>query len=110
MILKPAFYVAHLEREYRSAQQQLASDNFEGMLGSSPQMQDVFTAVRKVSTTDAPVLVLGESGTGKEQVALAIHHRSSRKDGPFVAINCGAIPRKASPRQLGADDDSAWSS
>ena len=62
------------------------------MLGASPQMQEVFAAIRKVATTDAPVLILGESGTGKEMAALAIHRRSRRKDGPFVAINCSAIP------------------
>jgi two-component system NtrC family response regulator len=62
------------------------------MLGASAEMQTVFTAIRKVATTDAPVLILGESGTGKEMAAQAIHRRSRRKDGPFVAINCGAIP------------------
>jgi two-component system NtrC family response regulator len=55
-------------------------------------MQAVFDAIRKVATTEAPVLILGESGTGKEMTARAIHQRSSRKDGPFVAINCSAIP------------------
>ncbi len=73
-------------------QRQLQTDAFENMLGTSPQMQDVFGAIRKVATTDAPVLILGESGTGKERAALAIHQRSARKDGPFVAINCSAIP------------------
>jgi len=55
-------------------------------------MQTVFASIRKVSNTDAPVLILGESGTGKEMAALAIHRRSARRDGPFVPINCGAIP------------------
>jgi two-component system NtrC family response regulator len=55
-------------------------------------MQEVFASVRKVATTEAPVLILGESGTGKEMAALAIHRRGTRKAGPFVAINCGAIP------------------
>jgi two-component system NtrC family response regulator len=62
------------------------------MIGTSPGMQQVFTSIRKVAATDAPVLILGESGTGKEVAALAIHHRSTRKEGPFVPINCGAIP------------------
>jgi two-component system NtrC family response regulator len=62
------------------------------MLGSSPKMQELFSAIRKVSTTQAPVLILGESGTGKEMTARAIHRRSDRRDGPFVDINCGAIP------------------
>jgi two-component system NtrC family response regulator len=92
VILRRTFHVAGLERDYRDLQAQLQADTFEGLLGTSPQMQRVFTSVRKVATTDAPVLILGESGTGKEMVALAIHRRSPRKDGPFVAINCSAIP------------------
>jgi two-component system NtrC family response regulator len=91
LLLKRAFHIASLEREYRQMQQ-LQGETFEGMLGTSPQMQQVFNSIRKVATSDAPVLVLGESGTGKEMVAQAIHRRSPRKDGPFVAINCSAIP------------------
>ena len=92
LILKRTFHVASLEKEYRGLQQQLKADVFEGMLGTSPGMQTVFSSIRKVATTDAPVLILGESGTGKEMAALAIHQRGRRKDGPFVAINCSAIP------------------
>ncbi len=92
VILSRAFYVASLERENRTLQTQIKGTTFEGMLGSSPQMQEVFGRIRKVVTTEAPVLVLGESGTGKEMVALAVHRLGSRKAGPFVAINCGAIP------------------
>lgn len=91
LLLGRAFHVASLEREFRHVQQ-VRGETFEDMLGTSPQMQHVFTSIRKVATSDAPVLVLGESGTGKEMVAQAIHRRSSRKDGPFVAINCSAIP------------------
>lgn len=92
VILKRAFHVAQLEREYRQMQYRLGDDNFEGMLGASQQMQEIFGLIRKVATTEAPVLILGESGTGKEMVAQAIHRQSGRRDGPFVAINCGAIP------------------
>lgn len=91
LLLARAFHVASLEREFREMQE-LQGETFEGMLGTSPQMQQVFNSIRKVATSDAPVLVLGESGTGKEMVAQGIHRRSSRKDGPFVAINCSAIP------------------
>jgi len=91
-LLKRCFHVVQLEREYRQMQQLLQGDTFEGMLGSSPQMRSIFESIRKVATTDAPVLILGESGTGKEMAAQAIHQRSDRKDGPFVAINCSAIP------------------
>jgi len=99
-VLKRAFHLTGLEREYREIQRQLTSDTFEGMLGTSPEMQAVFTSIRKVATTDAPVLILGESGTGKEMAALAIHRRSRRKDGPFVPINCGAIPENLLESEL----------
>ncbi len=92
IILKRAFYIASLEKDHRELQQHLKTTSFEGMVGTSPQMQTVFSSIRKVATTDAPVLILGESGTGKEMAALAIHRRSARKDGPFVPINCSAIP------------------
>jgi two-component system NtrC family response regulator len=92
VILKRGFHLAGLERDYRELQKHVQAEVFEEMLGTSPPMQSVFNAIRKVATTDAPVLILGESGTGKEMAALAIHRRSGRKEGPFVAINCSAIP------------------
>ena len=91
-LLKRCFHVALLEREYREMQQLLQGNVFEGMLGTSPPMQAVFDAIRKVATSNVPVLILGDSGTGKEMAARAIHQQSSRKTGPFVAINCSAIP------------------
>ncbi|HZL80072.1 MAG TPA: sigma 54-interacting transcriptional regulator, partial [Candidatus Limnocylindrales bacterium] len=91
-ILKRCFQVVRLEKEYAEMQQLVRGDSFEGMLGSSSPMQPIFDTIRKVATTDAPVLILGESGTGKEMAAKAIHQRSHRKNGPFVAINCSAIP------------------
>jgi len=92
LLLKRCFHVAQLEREYRDVQGRLQGEVFDGILGTSTPMQVVFDTIRKVATVDAPVLILGESGTGKEMTARAIHHRSTRKDGPFVAINCSAIP------------------
>jgi DNA-binding NtrC family response regulator len=62
------------------------------MLGSSPAMQKLFSTLHRVADSDASVLVSGESGTGKELVARAIHRESGRRDGPFVAINCAAMP------------------
>lgn len=64
----------------------------EGMVGRSEPMQAAFDRVRKAAPTDATVLILGESGTGKELIARAVHQQSSRKPGPFVAVNCAAIP------------------
>ena len=62
------------------------------MVGASPAICAVFDLVRKMATTEMPVLITGETGTGKELTAQAIHERSLRKHGPFVPINCGAIP------------------
>jgi len=92
VILQRAFHVSQLEREHHELNRRLRGEPFEGMLGTSPQMQEVFTAIRKVAVSDAPVLIMGESGTGKELVARSIHRQSARNKGPFVAINCGAIP------------------
>ncbi len=92
IILKRAFHVAQLQSEYRESVEQGADGGFEGMIGSSAPMQTVFESIRKVASRDASVLILGESGTGKEMVARAIHRRSPRGKGPFVAINCSAIP------------------
>jgi DNA-binding NtrC family response regulator len=64
----------------------------DGMIGSCDAMLGLFRSIRKVAMTDASVFISGESGTGKELTAAAIHKRSTRRDQPFVAINCGAIP------------------
>lgn len=62
------------------------------MVGASPAMLELFAQTRKIAAVDAPVLITGESGTGKELTALAIHERSQRNTGPFVAVNCSALP------------------
>ena len=100
LLLKRCFHLAQLEREYQRMQLELRGDTFEGLLGSGARMQSVFESIRKVATTDAPVLILGESGTGKEMTARAIHQRSARKNGPFVAINCSAIPESLIESEL----------
>ncbi len=100
LLLKRCIYLADLEREYRKAQEGQRANVFEDMLGTSPQMQGVFSFIRKVATTTAPVLLLGESGTGKEMAALAIHRRGPRKDGPFIPINCNAIPENLLESEL----------
>ncbi|ABQ25356.1 sigma 54-interacting transcriptional regulator [Geotalea uraniireducens] len=70
----------------------MGSEEIQEFVGTGNAMLEVFANIRKVAPTDLTVLVLGESGTGKELTAQAIHDRSTRKDKPFVAINCAAIP------------------
>jgi two-component system NtrC family response regulator len=109
LVLKRAFHVANLEKEYRELQaQQQPGDTFEGMLGTSPQMQGVFETIRKVATRDVPVLILGESGTGKEMAARAIHRRSQRRDGPLITINCAAIPETLIESELFGHEKGAF--
>lgn len=69
-------------------------------IGTCPKMKEVFDLIRKFAPTDYPVLILGETGTGKELTARAIHERSTRSEGPFIAINCGAIPRELLEAEL----------
>ena len=92
MVLCRAFYLYTLEQENRQLAERARGAAFAEMRGTSRAMQDVFATIRKVASSDAAVLVLGESGTGKELAARAIHQESDRSSGPFIAINCGAIP------------------
>ncbi len=100
VVLRRAFHVSQLEQEQREMRHRLSGDTFEGMIGTSPPMQDVFSTIRKVATTDAPVLITGESGTGKELVARAIHRLSIRESKPFIPINCSAIPENLIESEL----------
>ncbi len=77
-----AYLRSQLERRY----------SFTGIIGRSRPMRDLFQLLETVSGTSSTILVTGETGTGKELVARAIHHNSPRRNGPFVALNCSAIP------------------
>jgi len=79
-----------------------------GLIGSCAAMQEVFERVRRVSATDSTVLILGESGTGKELVARAVHAQSARRDAPFVAVNCAAIPAMLIESELFGHDKGAF--
>ncbi|MFZ2088037.1 MAG: sigma 54-interacting transcriptional regulator [Desulfobaccales bacterium] len=72
----------------------------EEMIGTCKAMRDIFCMIRKLAVTDVPVLITGASGTGKEMVARAIHQRSNWARGPFVEVNCGAIPRELLESEL----------
>jgi two-component system response regulator AtoC len=90
-----------LRRENRALREQIQKENqFESILAKSKEMQEIFRTIAKIADFKTTVLVTGESGTGKELVARAIHARSGRKDKPFVAINCGAIPENLLESEL----------
>jgi DNA-binding NtrC family response regulator len=73
---------------------------FESMIGQSRPMQEIFDLIRDVAPMDSTVLITGETGTGKGLAAKAIHTNSSRRDGPFVTVNCGAIPEHLMETEL----------
>jgi DNA-binding NtrC family response regulator len=81
-----------LNSRVQSLEREMTGQGFSGMVGQSPAMKALYSQLDKVARSDITVLVRGESGTGKELVARAIHENSSRRDGPFVAVNCAAIP------------------
>lgn len=93
LVVAKALEKRALVAENRALRHQLdGRDRTGGLVGRSPAMREVFAVVEKVAPTRTTVLVTGESGVGKELVARAVHDQSPRRDGPFVAVNCGAIP------------------
>jgi two-component system response regulator AtoC len=90
-----------LRRENRALRDEIRKEHrFEDILAKSQKMQDIFRTISKIAEYKTTVLVAGESGVGKELVARAIHHRSTRRGGPFVAVNCGAIPENLLESEL----------
>ncbi|MTI18602.1 sigma-54-dependent Fis family transcriptional regulator [Rhodobacteraceae bacterium RKSG542] len=79
-------------RDYPQARTGTPSPAFEQFIGSSPAMAGVYDQIVRMSSSNAPAFITGESGTGKELCAQALHNRSGRHNGPFIAINCSAIP------------------
>jgi len=93
ILITKALEKSNLVAENLYLRQQLRGRfSFDNIIGHSPAMQQVFARLDKIVHTDSTILILGESGTGKELVARAIHFNGARRDKPFVAINCGAIP------------------
>ncbi len=94
LTVKKALQFNGLAEENKRLKSELSDKaDFHTIVGSSKEMEKVFDVIRKVADTEASILITGESGTGKELVARSIHANSSRRDAPFVAINCAAIPR-----------------
>ncbi len=103
--------LAHCETYHRNKPNQdikTAKDLLQTLVGSSSEMQVVRRMIEQVSPSDANVLILGESGTGKEVVAQGIHRLSSRRKGPFVPVNCGAIPPELLESELFGHEKGAF--
>ncbi len=82
-----------LEREVRTLRAQVVQRYaFHNLIGKSPAMQEIYSKIEQVADSRTTVLITGESGTGKELVAKALHYNSSRRDRPFIALNCAALP------------------
>ena len=90
-----------LRRENRALRDEIRKEHrFDDILAKSQKMLDIFRTITKIAEYKTTVLVAGESGVGKELVARAIHQRSTRRGGPFVAVNCGAIPENLLESEL----------
>jgi transcriptional regulator with PAS, ATPase and Fis domain len=89
-----------LRADNKKLAEELSDKRFGEIIGSCPSMMEVFRKLQKVATTDISVLITGETGTGKELIARELHRRSHRADGPFVTINCGAIPENLIESEL----------
>jgi transcriptional regulator with GAF, ATPase, and Fis domain len=92
LIIRNALVMNELKLDNRALHEKLEQLRFGEIVGSCPPMQEVFKKVAKIASTDISVLITGETGTGKELIAREIHLRSPRVKGPFISINCGAIP------------------
>ena len=100
MILQNATLLQALRADKEKLTQELADKRFGEIIGVCPSMMEVFRKVQKVATTDISVLITGETGTGKELIARELHRRSNRESGPFIVINCGAIPENLIESEL----------
>jgi two-component system NtrC family response regulator len=117
LTLERALEFARLQRENRELRRAVEGRfSFQNLIGSSPPMRALFDSLELVAASESTVMITGETGTGKELVARAIHYNSARRQGPFVALSCGAIPEALMEAELfgyvkgaftGADGDRA---
>jgi DNA-binding NtrC family response regulator len=93
LIVAKALAARELEQEVRYLRAQVVDRYaFHNLVGKSPAMRDIYNKIEQVADTRTTVLIMGESGTGKELVARALHYNSARRDRPFIALNCAALP------------------
>lgn len=92
--VKNGLETRRLQNDVASLKEAFGEDRFHGFIGSSPAMQAVYKTIKAAAASKATVFVTGESGTGKELAAEALHLQSPRRRDPFIALNCGAIPRE----------------
>jgi DNA-binding NtrC family response regulator len=93
LLIRRALDILQKDKEIDSLRRRLDQKfGLDQIVGQSKSMKDIFARIQRAAAVDSTVLILGESGTGKELVAQALHHNSPRKKGPFVAVNCAAVP------------------
>jgi transcriptional regulator with GAF, ATPase, and Fis domain len=100
LILQNTMLLSALRADKEKLSQELSDKRFGEIIGSCASMLEVFRKLQKVATTDISVLITGETGTGKELIARELHRRSPRAEGPFITINCGAIPENLIESEL----------
>jgi DNA-binding NtrC family response regulator len=108
--IKNALKTIKMRKEIQALQERSLRENMPCFIGESDAIQDVMKIVNRVAqSSDTPVIILGESGTGKELVASAIHYQSPNFQGPFVTLNCAAIPRELLESELFGYERGAFS-
>jgi two-component system, NtrC family, response regulator AtoC len=109
ILVKRAMQFRHLKDEVKVLQRELNNSyRLDKIITNSPKMMQLYKVIGKVAQTNATVLIMGESGTGKELVANTIHYNSHRKTGPFVKINCGALPESLLETELFGHEKGAF--
>jgi len=109
LVIEKAYEKKNLRRENLLLKTQIIRQSEDNqIIAKSPAMMELFETIKKVAQSDFPVLIAGESGTGKELISRSVHRESARAQGPFVAINCGAIPETMIESELFGHEKGAF--